>query len=236
MPHALGRPGAPRSPARYSPARSRPGRRIGALRSTPACQVTHAARVLQLVPGAFTRFPGTRPSCQARHPSVSRCSGHGPAGRGAGSLSLAGGPRRRRRGRRGRRPVSRRTSSPGLGTAALPCDSFWAADSWTPDLIISECSGSGLLACHPALAYSSVKPGSHRTLAQEPRTVAELRRRSGRAIVSGGGQGRTSGTVVVLGRGVGLGLASTAWVAWTWRQLGAAPGPLWRAGGGRGGG
>lgn len=121
MPRAFGRLGAPRSPARYSPARSRPCRRSGAWRSTPACQVVHAARVLRLVPGAFTRFPRTRPSCQGGHPSPCRCSGHGPAGWGAGSLSLAGGPRRRRRrGRRGRRPVSRRTSSPGPGTAGCP--------------------------------------------------------------------------------------------------------------------
>lgn len=52
--------------------------------------------------------------------------------------------------------------------------------------------------------------------------MAELRRRSGRAIVSGGGPGRTSGTLVALGRGVEPGLAGTAWVAWTWRQ-----GQLW---------
>lgn len=54
-------------------------------------------------------------------------------GRGGGGL-----------GRRGRRPVSRRTSSPGPGTPALPCDRFGAAGSRTPDSIISERPGSGL--------------------------------------------------------------------------------------------
>lgn len=144
LPRALGRPGAPRSPARYSPARSRspsPQRGLAIHGGVSGCP----------------RRPGAA-ACPGRLHSPSRPS---PLVPGWTPLALPlQWPRPRGLGRR--LFVSRwRAEEAAAGTAwaeagvpedeltgagdsgALPCAGLWAAGSWTPDPIISECLGSG---------------------------------------------------------------------------------------------